>query len=643
MAVTSYKRPEQEKTMQPAGTLRGVSQGTQQNLARYQQGYTPSQTVQNAQNQLQQVQNQRPQNYNSRFGAQLDGILQQIQNPQEFKYSFDGDEMFKYYADLYTQKGKQASMDAMGQAAALTGGYGNSYAQQVGQQGYQQYLMDLYGVGMDLQNQAYNRYRDQRSDLYNQLGAMQGMDETEYGRHRDTVADWQTDMDRATKAVQDERDFDYDNYRNMMNYWTNQADAENSDYWRGTEFDRDVYENDRDYNRAVYEDDRDYAEDVRRNNRDYDEDVLRDRRDYEEDVRRNNRDYDENVYRDRRDYAEDVRRNNRDYDRSVFTQDRAYEEDKYRDRRDYAEDVRRNNRDYDENVYRDRRDYDRDVYENDRDFNENAYRDRRNYDRDVYENDRDYNRDVYTQDRAYNRAVYQDDRDYNRDVFTQDRAYNEDVRRNNRDFDETQRLNNIDNDYRERNFGWQQETDQRDFDEERRQSDQKLAYNYAMAILANGQMPSMAMLEMAGLSEEDAIKMMAQLQATGGTGGTGGPGGTTNQDTTGGEETPEMSWYDAQKAIFNAELNTNYTPNSKLTSGLKNMAETPAELRAKAAEGVAKLNSIGTNTLNKANPSLLTKVQTPQDKLAAAVASNTKLSSSAKNKIAKTLKKKKTN
>ena len=79
------------------------------------------------------------------------------------------------------------------------------------------------------------------------------------------------------------------------------------------------------------------------------------------------------------------------------------------------------------------------------------------------------------------------------------------------------------------------------------------------------------------------------------------------------------------------------------------MAETPAELRAKKEEGLAKLNSIGTSTQNdtstlgKVNPSLLIKtVKTPQDKLAAAVASSTKLSSATKDKIAKTLKKNKT-
>ena len=47
---------------------------------------------------------------------------------EKFKYEFNGDNVFKAYADEYTQRGKQAALDVQGQAAALTGGYGSSWA-----------------------------------------------------------------------------------------------------------------------------------------------------------------------------------------------------------------------------------------------------------------------------------------------------------------------------------------------------------------------------------------------------------------------------------------------------------------------------------------------------------------------------------
>ena len=162
--------------------MQGVSQNTANNLGNYQQGYRQSDQATAANNYLQQVQAQKPQDYNSKYGAQLDSILQQIQNPEKFKYDFNGDELFKYYADLYTQNGKQASMDAMGQAAALTGGYGNSYAQQVGNQTYNEYLRNLYDKGFDLRNAAYQQYQDEQQGLKDQYSILANQDQTDYNR-----------------------------------------------------------------------------------------------------------------------------------------------------------------------------------------------------------------------------------------------------------------------------------------------------------------------------------------------------------------------------------------------------------------------------------------------------------------------------
>ena len=233
IGATYNKRQEElARTQAPVGSrqpyngMNGVSENTANNLGNYQQGYRPSEQVTAAQQNLQRVQAQKPQNYASKYGAQLDSLLDRIQNPEQFKYSFDGDEMFKYYADLYTQKGKQASMDAMGQAAALTGGYGNSYAQQVGQQGYQQYLLSLYDRGMDMRDRAYQQHQDNLANQQNAYQMMAAADATDYGRHRDDVGDWQNELAYATERADTERGLDLDQYRNDLNYWTGIAQAE---------------------------------------------------------------------------------------------------------------------------------------------------------------------------------------------------------------------------------------------------------------------------------------------------------------------------------------------------------------------------------------------------------------------------------
>jgi len=267
MAVTGkYRLPEENYPQQGYQGLAGVSDNTAQKAQKAQQDYQPSQQAQQAQQQLQNVQNQRPQSYNSKYSAALDGILKEIQQPKDFKYSFNGDELFKYYADLYTQQGKQAAADVQGQAAALTGGYGNSYGQQVGQQTYDQYLLNLYDKGIDLRDRAYQKYRDDQSALQDQYNMLLNADQTDYGRYRDTVGDWENERAYWTQQEGTAYDRGYNEYLNERNYWTQQAAAENADWWNGQQ----MAENIRQYDTSMAENQRQFdasmAENVRQFN-----------------------------------------------------------------------------------------------------------------------------------------------------------------------------------------------------------------------------------------------------------------------------------------------------------------------------------------------------------------------------------------
>lgn len=206
--------------------------------------YTPGQSVIDAQNQLQQIQSQKPKDYVSQYKPQLDAILAQITNPEKFKYEFNGDELFKYYADLYGQQGKQAMNSAMGQAAALTGGYGNSYAQSVGQQTYDDYLTKLYDKGLEFRDRAYQTYQDEKADRYNIYNTLNAAEQQDYGRYRDMLGDWLNERDYATNWYNNEYNRDYGLFSDdwNRNYQQNQADWER-------------YVNERDYNmsREQYE------------------------------------------------------------------------------------------------------------------------------------------------------------------------------------------------------------------------------------------------------------------------------------------------------------------------------------------------------------------------------------------------------
>ena len=109
-------------------------------------------------------------NYGS-YKQGMDALLKQLSNYGDFSYEFNSDPMFRQYADWYTQMGKQANLNAQGEAAALTGGYGNSYAESAGQQAYQQYLTALYDKGMELRDDAYQKWAADRDNLYNLYNA----------------------------------------------------------------------------------------------------------------------------------------------------------------------------------------------------------------------------------------------------------------------------------------------------------------------------------------------------------------------------------------------------------------------------------------------------------------------------------------
>lgn len=160
--------------------------------------YTESDTVKQAQAMLDQQLAQKPGQYEPQWQSQLDEVMNKILNREKFSYDLNGDALYQQYKDQYTTKGKMAMLDTMGQAQAMTGGYGNSYAQSVGQQAYQGYLQQLNDVIPELYKLALDKYNNEGQDLYNQFALLGDRESMDYDRYRDQVGDWQTERDYLT-------------------------------------------------------------------------------------------------------------------------------------------------------------------------------------------------------------------------------------------------------------------------------------------------------------------------------------------------------------------------------------------------------------------------------------------------------------
>lgn len=135
--------------------------------------------------------------YAGTYEDQLAQIYGKIANREPFSYDVNADPLYQNYKDQYIQGGKLAMKDTMGKAAALTGGYGSTYGQQVGQQAYDAYLQDLSAVIPELYGMAYDMYRDKGNDLTKQYGLLGDMRDTEYNRYRDALGDYKYQQERA--------------------------------------------------------------------------------------------------------------------------------------------------------------------------------------------------------------------------------------------------------------------------------------------------------------------------------------------------------------------------------------------------------------------------------------------------------------
>ena len=193
--------------------------------------YEKSDIVKQAEALLQQQLANKPGEYQSQWQTQLDEILNNILNRDKFSYDLNSDALYQQYKDQYMLQGQQAMMDTMGQAAALTGGYGNSYAQTAGQQTYQGYLQQLNDRVPELYQLALNQYNQEGQDLYNQYGLYADRENQDYSRYRDDVSDYYTELDRLTSDARYQSETDYGRYMDSYNMAYGQHRDQMSDYY----------------------------------------------------------------------------------------------------------------------------------------------------------------------------------------------------------------------------------------------------------------------------------------------------------------------------------------------------------------------------------------------------------------------------
>ena len=238
---------------------------------------------------------QKIQSGKTSYSDQIKNMMAQIQGRDKFSYDVDSDPLFQQALASAMSSGKTAMQDTIGQASALTGGYGSTYATAAGNQAYNAFIQDAYDNLPQYYQMAMDAYQREGDELYRQYGMLVDADATEYGRnitaydamsqyrnqlynedyqmYRDSKADALSSanlqlsehgqlMSDAVNSYNVNADYDDTMYNRGYQSWLDSV----NNAWRQTEFERGVFESDRAYERDVKESDRAYEENVRQYN-----------------------------------------------------------------------------------------------------------------------------------------------------------------------------------------------------------------------------------------------------------------------------------------------------------------------------------------------------------------------------------------
>ncbi len=156
------------------------------------------------------------------YTSQIEELMNQIKNREEFSYDIDSDVLFQQALASAMGSGRTAMQDTIGQASALTGGYGSTYATTAGNQAYNAFIEDAYNNLPEYYQMALEAYELEGQEMYEQLEMLNAADAQEYARMYDA---WSANMNSAEQLYSQE----YSEWQNSVQNAYNQANLQLSE------------------------------------------------------------------------------------------------------------------------------------------------------------------------------------------------------------------------------------------------------------------------------------------------------------------------------------------------------------------------------------------------------------------------------
>ena len=157
------------------------------------------------------------------YGQQITDAANAYTNRAGFSYDPNTDQTFQDYAAAMKKNGALAMEDTVGKAASMTGGYGNSYAETVGQQVYDNYMDTIHEKGLEFRKQALNEHNAEGDRMRDNLSVLLGLQENENSNYLTGVE--LADKEKAELAADEAAE-------NEKAYAIAQATGQWDDYYR---------------------------------------------------------------------------------------------------------------------------------------------------------------------------------------------------------------------------------------------------------------------------------------------------------------------------------------------------------------------------------------------------------------------------
>lgn len=171
--------------------------------------YTESDYTKKWKDKMTGLEGAKPESYQSQYGQQTQEAMDKLLNRDKFQYDVNEDALYQQMKNDYISQGRMAMQDTMGQAATMTGGYGNSYAQNAGQQAYQGYLKQINDNLPEYYQMAQNAYDAEGDRMKEQYALLTDQEAQDYNRYMDSWNQWNAEYQNAMGAYESGRNFDY--------------------------------------------------------------------------------------------------------------------------------------------------------------------------------------------------------------------------------------------------------------------------------------------------------------------------------------------------------------------------------------------------------------------------------------------------